>query len=214
MSMSSALRRRAAASAAATCLFVGLSLSLAPSASASARVQPCIWPSTGTNLQSYFGVSSSLVIPFGGCDSVPAGSPWSTPIVFYVARTWEHIPDGITPIASTPLGELTARLVRVKFFIDEGRPGAFTVERSASQITLATAPWREVYPADPDWLLVDIGTHITVRPLSVGQHTVRGEFEVNGPTCDGTVADVDLSCVPAGVLEYPSTRTFRVIANG
>src|SRR4051812_29574359 len=60
------------------------------------RVEPCIWPDTGTNLQQYFGVTSALVIP-GACGPVLTGSTWSTPVVFYVARTWEHIPAGYHP---------------------------------------------------------------------------------------------------------------------
>ena len=207
-------KRRLSFSVAVTGLLAASSLSLAPSASASPRVQPCIWPSTGTNLQQYFGVSSSLVIPFGGCGTVLAGSTWSTPIVFYVARTWEHIPPGVQTVGATPRDELVDRLVRVRFFVDEGMPGAFTVDRTVSQLEVVTARWQEVYPSDPDWLLVDIGTHITMRPLPVGHHTVRGEFEVSAPACDGTTADFDASCVPTGVFEYPSTREFDVVAKG
>jgi hypothetical protein len=183
-------------------------------ASASPRVEPCIWPDTGTNLQQYFGVTSSLVIPFGGCSTVPTGSTWSTPVAFYVAKTWEHIPPGIHPTGATPLDELVDRLVRLRLIVDEGKPGAFTVERTIDQIHVTTAEWQEVYPDDPDWLLVDIGTHVTMRPLPAGEHTVRGEFEVDSPACDGTSADFDASCIPTGVFPYPSTRTFSVVANG
>jgi hypothetical protein len=183
-------------------------------ASATPRVKPCIWPDTGTDLQEYFGVTSSLVIPSGGCGTVLTGSTWSTPVVFYVARTWEHIPEGIVPTGATPLDELVDRLTKVRLIVDEGTPGAFTVERTIDQIHVRTADWQVVYPNDPDWLLVDIGTHITMRPLPVGQHTVRGQFEVNSPACDGTSADVDMSCIPTGLFDYPSTRTFDVVARG
>jgi hypothetical protein len=53
-----------------------------------------------------------------------------------------------------------------------------------------------------------------MRPLPLGQHTVRGEFEVDAAACDGTTADFDLSCIPPGVFGYPSTRTFSVVASG
>jgi hypothetical protein len=216
MSIKKSARRRSASAlamaAVLTSAFVTTVATAAP-ASASPRVPPCIWPDTGTNLQQYFGVTSSLVIP-SACDAVPTGSTWSTPVVFYVARTWEHIPTGIVPIGATPLDELVDRLTKIRLIVDEGKPGAFTVERTVGQIHFTTADWQEVYPDDPDWLLVDVGTHITMRPLPVGQHTVRGEFEVNGPTCDGTTADADLSCIPTGVFDYPSTRTFNVVARG
>ena len=212
MTLSSSLGRRLATCVAGAALALTSSLALSPSASANPRTGPCIWPSTGTDLQQYFGVSTTLVVPTRGCGTVLAGSSWSTPAVFYVARSWEHIPAGITPIGATPLEELQKRLVRFRLFVDEGTPQAFTVDRSASQLQYVTQPWQVLFPNDPDWLLVDIGTHITLRPLPPGQHTVRGEFEVTGPTCDGTSDDVDQSCIPTGVFEFPPTRTFQVQA--
>jgi uncharacterized membrane protein len=216
MSINKRARRRAASALAMAAVlasgFVTTVATAAP-ASASARVEPCIWPDTGTNLQQYFGVTSSLVVP-GACSAIPTGSTWSTPVVFYVARSWEHIPAGIVPTGATPLDELVDRLTRVRLIVDEGKPGAFTVERTIDQIHVTAADWQEVYPDDPDWLLVDIGTHITMRPLQPGQHTVRGEFEVDSPACDGTSADFEVSCIPTGVFPYPSTRTFSVVARG
>jgi hypothetical protein len=217
MSINKGARRRSASAlamaAVLTSVFVTAVGTAAP-ASASPRVQPCIWPDTGTNLQQYFGVTSSLVIPSGGCGTVLTGSTWSTPVVFYVARTWEHIPAGYQPTGATPLEELVDDLTKVRLIVDEGKPGAFTVERTIDQIHVTTADWQEVFPDDPDWLLVDIGTHITMPPLRAGQHTVRGEFEVDSPACDGTSADFDLSCIPTGVFDSPSTRTFSVVARG
>lgn len=207
------MRARIRTFAVAATAFAVVGTLVAP-ASASPRVEPCIWPDTGTNLQQYFGVTSSLVIPFGGCDTVRTGSTWSTPVVFYVAKTWEHIPAGYHSAGATPLDELVDRLTKIRLIVDEGKPGAFTVERTLDQIHVTTAQWQEVYPDDPNWLLVDIGTHITMRPLPAGQHTVRGEFELDSPACDGTSADFDLSCIPTGVFAYPSTRTFSVVATG
>ena len=214
MPLSLGLKGRTCASLAAALLLAGMSVCLPIDASASPRVRPCVWPDTGTDLQRYFGVSTSLVIPFGGCDTVLAGSTWSTPVVFYVARTWEHVPAGYVPTGATPRDELVERLTKVRLIVDEGTPGAFTVERSREQVDVVTARWQEVYPDDPDWLLVDIGTHLTLRPLPVGQHTVRGEFELDGAACDGTSAEFDQSCIPPGVFAYPSTRTFQVVAKG
>jgi hypothetical protein len=153
----------------------------------------------------------SLVVPGGACDPIKAGSSWATPSVFYVARTWEQVPAGYEPVGATPLDELEADLTSVRFIVDEGTPQQFTVERSASQIHFQIRDWNEVYPDDPDWLLVDIGTHITLRPLPPGTHTVRGEFAVSRPACDGTSSEYDQSCIPPGVFEYPGTRTFTVV---
>jgi len=206
--------RRLAALVAAVLLAAGTTLLGAPSASANVRVEPCIWPATGTNLQQYFGVSSSLVIPPGGCDEVKAGSTWSTPVSFYVARTWEQVPAGYVPTQATPLDELVAHLTKIRLVVDEGTPQEFAVERSAPQIDVRIADWDEVYPDDPDWLFVDIGTHITMRPLPVGTHTVRGEFTMDAPACDGTNSVYDASCIPPGTFPYPDTRTFTVVPRG
>jgi len=201
---------RVAATLAAACLVSTTALFASPGAAASPRVQPCIWPATGTNLQQYFGVSVSLVIP-SACDSIKAGSKWATPLAFYVARSWEHVPDGYEPSGATPLEELENDLTVVRFIIDEGTPHQFTVERSASQIHFRVRDWQEVYPDDPDWVFVDVGSHIAMRPLPPGTHTIRGEFVVSRLTCDGTSSDVNQSCIPPGQFEYPSTRTFTVV---
>jgi len=211
MTVTSASVTRLARSIAAACLAFSTTLLVAPSASANPRVEPCIWPDTGTNLQQYFDVSVSLVIPFGGCGQIKAGSPWATPAVFYDARTWEQIPPGYHPLGATPVDEFLAHLTKVRMIVDEGTPHEFTVERSGGQIHPVIASWNEVYPDDPDWLLVDIGTHITMPPLPVGQHTVRGQFEVDAPACDGTIAVFELSCIPVGVFDYPEMRTFTVV---
>jgi len=200
-----------AATITAVCLAACSTLLAAPSAIANVRVDGCIWPDTGTNLQQYFDVSSSLVIP-PGCDQVQAGSRWATPVVFYVAKTWEQIPAGYDPVGATPLDELEAHLTAIRLIVDEDTPHEFTVERSGPQIQVKTAEWQEVYPDDPDWLLVDFGTHITMRPLPVGTHTVRGEFVMDAPACDGTNSAYDLSCIPTGVFPYPNTRTFTVVS--
>lgn len=200
---------RVASIFASACLGFTAALFAAPGATASPRVQPCIWPSTGTNLQQFFGVSVSLVIP-SACPPIKAGSQWATPEAFNVARSWVHVPAGYQTNGATPLEELENDLTMVRFIVDEGTPHQFTVERPASQIHFQVRDWQEVYPADPDWVFVDIGTHVTMAPLSVGTHTVRGEFAVSRWACDGTSSDVNQSCIPPRVFGYPS-RTFTVV---
>ncbi|HET7901031.1 MAG TPA: hypothetical protein VFL59_07560, partial [Candidatus Nanopelagicales bacterium] len=151
----------------------------------SSRVPACIWAPTGTDLHRFFDVTTSLVIP-GGCDHVLSGARWSTPDSFYVARSWEHIPPGYVPDSPTPLAELEKHLTRVAFIVDEGTPNEFRVQRTASQLEWVVRDWQEVYPDDPDWVFADMGTHITIRPLSIGMHTIRGVFSIDAPACDGT----------------------------
>ena len=213
MSDLSASLTRISSCIAAACLAASATLLGVPSASASTRVEPCIWPSTGTDLQQYFQVSVALVVPHA-CNQIKTGASWSTPSVFYVARTWEQVPAGYHPTTATPRDELVAHLTKVRFIVDEGTPQEFTVERTGRQLSVLTASWQEVYPDDPDWLLVDIGTHITLRPLPVGQHTVRGQFVLDAPACDGTSSVWEMSCIPAGEFDYPETRTFTVAATG
>ena len=49
-------RGRAARAATTACLVAGSALGLSPSAYAGSRVEPCIWPDTGTNLQVHLPV--------------------------------------------------------------------------------------------------------------------------------------------------------------
>jgi hypothetical protein len=202
---------RVASVLAAAGLTLGTTVLGAPSASAGPRVQPCIWPDTGTNLQHYFDVTTALVVPFGACGQIVAGSAWSTPIAFYNARTWEQIPAGYQPDTDSPSAELAAHLTTVRLIVDEGTHHSFTVERSGPQLQWATADWQELYTSDPDWVLADVGTHFALRPLSVGTHTVRGEFYLDDTVCDGTSADPNASCIPPGWFDYPETRTFTVV---
>jgi hypothetical protein len=202
--------RTLSASIAAICLTFGMAFIATPTADAtSPRVEPCIWD-TGTNLQQYFDISSALVIP-PECDRVKVGAPWSTPLAFYVARSWELIPDGYAPTTDSPLDELKAHLTKVVFTVDEGTPQEFTVERSGQGLHWLVADWQEVYPDDPDWLLADVGTHITIHPLPPGTHTISGEFTVDAVVCDGVTDSWDASCIPTGTFQYPSTRTFTVV---
>jgi hypothetical protein len=210
MTLSSVSLTRVAASVAAACLTVGSTLFVAPDATAGPRVEPCIWPDTGTDLQQYFDVSVSLVVP-GACSTVQTGAAWATPSVFYVARTWEQVPPGYETHGATPLEELESDLTTVRFIVDEGTPQQFTVQRSGRQVHFQVRDWNEVYPDDPDWLLVDVGTHIAMRPLPPGTHTVRGESVVSRSACDGTSTVMDQSCIPPGLFEYPGTRSFTVV---
>ncbi|WP_159577020.1 hypothetical protein [Microbacterium sp. 8M] len=214
---------RAAASIAAACLALTLAVLAAPSASASPqipaestppspRVEPCIWQPTGVDLNQYFGVSTALVVPTSvGCPTISSGAWWSRPATFFLARTWEHVPDGYVPVGATPFDELKADLSMVRVIVDEGTPQEFTVERSGVDIQWATGRQQALFPDDPDWLLADIGSHVLIHPLSVGTHTVRGEFFITRPACDGTSSSWD-SCIPVGLFPYPPTRTFTVAA--
>jgi len=202
--------RRFASFGVAVCLALG-SLLVAPSATANPRVEPCIREATGTNLQQYFQINVSIVAPPAGCDQIKSGTPWSTPLSFFLARTWEQMPADYHPVGATPLAELEAHLTEVRWIVDEGTPHEFTVVRSGSQIHWVVADWQVLYPDDPDWLFVDVGTHFVVHPLSVGTHTVRGQFVMDGSACDGTSSEYDLSCIPPGVFDFPDTRTFSVV---
>src|SRR5690242_14411924 len=111
---------RFASMLAAAGLALGTTVLGAPSAMANPRVDPCIWPDTGTDLQQYFHVSTSLVIPFGGCGQIKTGAHWSTPDVFYNARTWALVPAGYTPDTASPVAELELHLTKVRMIVDEG----------------------------------------------------------------------------------------------
>jgi hypothetical protein len=196
---------------------VGLSAALAMALAAGAvapaqaaakpRVTPCVLPDGadpyvpgGTVLQDFYGVSASILTGF--CPTIKAGARWTVVAAAYFAKTWEAFPPGYTPVSATPLGDFRARFVGIKIVVDEGARQEFTVE----------------WPNSPKLWVGDYGPYVlasaitlgTVRPLSVGVHSERVVYVMSGMACDGTSADPDLSCIPAGETSF-NTRYFTVV---
>lgn len=206
---------RVASPIAVVLLAAGTTLLGAPVAHAgsASRVDHCVWPATGADLQEFWGISSYFVAPGVGCDHVAAGAAWTTPVSFYVAKTWEHVPDGVVPATDSPLAELESSVTTVRLIVDQGTKQQFTVERSGDQLQWKVREWDAVYQEHSDWYLVDVGTALSVHPLAVGTHTVTAEIVADRVACDGTDPAYDVSCLPPGVWDYP-TRTFQVVAHG
>jgi hypothetical protein len=172
----------------------------APAAAATnPRVKPCI-SSDGMNFQETLGISWALVQP--GCREIQSGATWGTAYGWYAAKTWEQVPVGYVPSGSTPIADFEAHLISARLVIDQGTRQEFTVE------------WRNG-PAlwvgeDGGYAVASVGTLGTIRPLSVGAHTVRRLMALSAMTCDGLSSDPDLSCSPAGEIDL-GTLTFKVV---
>ncbi|MFL5912196.1 MAG: hypothetical protein ACJ768_16670 [Gaiellaceae bacterium] len=194
-------------------LSVALAMVLAAStvaparAAADPRFAPCVLPGGldpfvpgGTVVQQFFGVSTSIVASF--CPVIKAGARWTVIAAAFSAKTYEAFPAGYEPGSARPLDDFRARFVGVKIYVDEGTPQAFTVEWANSP-KLWAGDWGPYDLASP----ITLGT---VRPLSVGAHSERVAYVMSEMACDGTSAETDLSCIPAGETSFPTVH-FTVV---
>jgi hypothetical protein len=195
------------------CLSVAVAMALAASAVAPARAAadprftPCVLPDGldpyvpgGTNMQAFFGVSTSIVTSW--CPVIKAGARWTVIASAVSAKTYEAIPPGYQPGSARPLDDLRARLVGVRIYVDEETPEAFTVEW-ANGPNLWVGDYGPYDLASP----ITLGT---VRPLPIGRHTERVAYVMSAMECDGTSADPSLSCIPAGETSF-NTVHFTVV---
>lgn len=176
---------------------------VAPTASAaeSPRVQHCVSPSSGLDIQNFLGIKASVVN--GLCPPVLAGSPWVPGLSFYFAKTWEQWPQGYVRAGATPREDFLTKFVGIRDVVDAGTPSKFTVDfTDVSRLRL--------YEFDG----YDQASTLTlgaIRPLSVGRHTVDVSILMRDVACDGTSSVVELSCLPAGEMAAYS-YTFDVVA--
>ena len=195
--------RRAITTVVAMALVVA-ALATTASAAAGRRTTDCV--SGSVNINENVGVSAAIVAPF--CAEIKAGD-WWVPAAFWVqAKNWDLKPDGYIPVGETPLEEFVANFVGVRYVVDQGTKHEFTVE-------FANGPslWTDAHPIFPDDL--DLASPMTlgsIRPLSVGPHTVTMFWTLSADTCDGLDTDPELACAPAGEFEG-FTDYFDVVAN-
>ena len=192
-------------------LFAAL-LPLQP-ATAGTRVEPCMWQNPGVpssppiNLNEAFGVTAAFVST--ECNEIKAGAPWTPTMGWYGAKTWEYRPVGVQTIGATPLDELRLRFVKIRLVVDAGTRKEFSVEWT-NLSRLWVGEWNYFYGDHPDWFLANFVTLGSVRPLTAGTHTVQRAIFLSGVTCDGTSSDPNVSCAPAGEVDFPPL-TFAVV---
>lgn len=195
MTHTSTARKRAWRTAVAVLTIAGTMAVGSPSAFAdSPRVTTCLRPD-GTSVQQFAGLSVSVVLPFyPGCDTIKSGATWTTGFGWYATKSWEGIPAGYVPVGSAPIQDFVSHLVSARILVDAGTPEEFSVVWPNSPALLLYADAQYDYASG-----ITLGT---IRPLSVGRHTLQRFITLSGVTCDGTSADPNLSCAPGGELAY------------
>lgn len=205
-SPSAAHRRLVAGVAAVVLAGSAVPAAAAPASAAGPRVTPCVNPYAGFVIQDAVGISAAVVSP--GCDEIKSGARWTVPVTWYAAQSWQGVPPGYEPVSATPLDDFKAHFVGLKLVIDGGTRSEFTVEWPNGP-RLWTGVYRET-GSPTVWDAASPITLGTVRPLSVGRHTVGESLLLSATTCDGTSGNPDFSCAPAGEL-FAGTVEFRVV---
>jgi hypothetical protein len=176
----------------------------APTALAdSTRTEHCI-ALNGVDINVNVGVSAAVVAPF--CPEMKAGDWWVPAQFWFGAKTWELVPDGFEPAGDTPVEDFIAKFVSVRYVVDQGTDQEFSVE-------FANGPglWYDEHPTNPDIELASAMTLGSIRPVSVGTHTVTSFWTFSGDQCDGLSDVFEESCFPAGVVDG-GTLSFDVVA--
>jgi hypothetical protein len=169
---------------------------------ASPRTEHCVAPN-GIDINANLDISAAVVASF--CPEMKAGDSWVRAQFWTEAKTWEQVPDGFVPAGATPLEDFVAKFVAIRYVVDQGTSHEFAVE-------FATGPslWTDEHPLNPDIDLASAMTLGTIRPLSVGPHTVTSFWIFSDVHCDGMSSVFEESCVPAGAFDA-GTVSFDVV---
>jgi len=190
-------------------LVVASSLVLAGTATSTAladspRTEHCI-ALNGVDINANLGIlSAAVVAPY--CPEMKAGDWWVPAQFWFGAKTWEQVPDGFEPAGDTPVEDFIAKFVSIRYVVDQGTTQEFSVE-------FANGPslWTDEHPTNPDIELASAMTLGTIRPLSVGTHSVTSFWTFSDDQCDGLSDVFEESCFPAGVFDG-GTLSFDVVA--
>lgn len=149
------------------------------------------------DLNELYGISQQIVNRF--CPEVDSGERWTAPGPPWLVNTsFEVVPADFVPAGATPLEDFVAKFVALKYVIDRG---------TAQERTL-------VYPTGPrlwtgiieDFPAVSPAPLSSVRPLSVGGHTVDTYWVMGALHCDGFAAVVGENCLGPGEVFYLSVQ--------
>lgn len=163
----------------------------------------------GVDLNQAYGFSEQIVT--GGCRTVGAGEFYTRTIGWFTAPSWQSVPAGYVPSASTPMQDFLSK-VTVMQVVDPGTPnqrtylfpgGASFVLISLGAINPSLEPPSSSYP-----LAVSVGK---LPPLQPGTHVVVSSLVMSALHCDGLNADPTDGCIGPGVVPFFET-TFTVVA--
>jgi hypothetical protein len=162
-------------------------------------VSHCISP-VGLDLNTFYGVSEQIIAPF--CLHLNAGQQWRVSTRWFVNDKFAETPgpEVFVPTGHTPLEDLVAKLLEVRYVIDPGTNQEKTVV-FPNNGTLFTGEQELNGPGD----FFPIANTITLgalKPLSVGLHEVAVYWRLSAMHCDGFSANVEENCLPAGESSF------------
>lgn len=191
----------------ATALAFGVGGARAASESPRVGDNHCITPLGDVN--ELYGISAQIVNPF--CTRVDAGESWvpTGGPPWFVNTSFAAVPAGFVPAAPTPLEDFLAKFVAVKYVVDAG-----TLQERTYTFPASDKLWIGESPFGPGFPAVHPITLGTLRPVSVGDHTVRVYWVMSAMHCDGLGTDVTVNCLPAGEVPYFSAVTSFEVAPG
>jgi hypothetical protein len=154
----------------------------------------------GIDLNEFYGVSEQIVAP--RCTQVGSGEQFRPSATWVMNDSFEVVPQEFVPAGATPLEDLIAKFVAVKYVVDPG---------TAQEKTY-------VFPNDGNLgigisrgsVLADALTLATLKPLRVGQHRIDVYWVMSAMHCDGFTDFIPFSCLLAGENRLGRTLVFEV----
>ena len=160
---------------------------------------PCFRPD-GVNLNELYGVSYRIITRT--CNQAVAGERWVQPAAWFMAPTFEAVPDEFVPAGSTPLEDFVAKFTAVRYVVDAG---------TKHERTYVVPTSDRLWIGELEGLsAVNTVTLASLKPVSVGQHTIAVYWTFSAMHCDGLAANAVENCFPAGETFYTATA-FEVL---
>ena len=182
--------------AVAAAVTASLALAVPPaSAGQASRDNNCVHPISGVNLNELFGVPEQLVYACGG---PTAGEAWRPFIGYFGAEASDAVyPPGYVPLHASPVDDVLAKTL-IRVVVDGGtrQEKTYTFSPSDEDAFHTDLTIHDINPAFPD--LPGFIVIPRMAPLSPGHHTSQIIWVLSAAHCDGTSADFDASCLPAG----------------
>jgi hypothetical protein len=142
-----------------------------------------------------------------GCAVVDTGE-FYVPLIYWATNfSFEVVPDGFSPQGDTPMDDLFAKLVSLRYVVDAGTARERTLVFRPQDIARLDTfdeflPWLPPFPV----------VHFLAKlpPLPPGNHSVQTFWTVSALHCDGFDIAHRLNCFPPGETLY-STIRFTVV---
>src|SRR5262245_51291655 len=166
-----------------------LGVSMSGAAAGPKAVPPCITP-TSVNINERWGISDAIVAG-DFCTQVSSGRRWVPSNAWFMNTAFDLVPSGFVPAGATPVLDFVAKFVGVKLVVDAGtnKEKTYVFPNDDSLGILLDVDGLDVVNA------ITLGS---LKPLSVGVHTVDSYFILSAMHCDGLGDVVADNCLAAG----------------